>query len=100
MGCALSSFGALSFPFWVSVSLFGVLGVFPSLHKVKANGAMEPHSGAGFSARRTISFTLLLILLATPVMGMDLHYFPSNQDAKRRATGFVDSSNFTANEVC
>ena len=61
---------------------------------------MEPHSGAGFSARRTISFTLLLILLATPVMGMDLHYFPSNQDAKRRATGFVDSSNFTANEVC
>ena len=33
LGCALSSFGALCFPFWVSVSLFGVLGVCPSLHK-------------------------------------------------------------------
>ena len=44
---------------------------------------MDPLSGAGLSARRIISLTLLLILLATPMMGLDPHYFLINRCAKR-----------------
>ena len=62
---ALSSFGALCFPFWVSVSLFGVLGVFPSLHK-RYNIPLQQISDNHPLVYSLTSFCELLATLVAP----------------------------------